>query len=1152
MDIAFGDVLERAFELGIPGLDSGNCALCERRGLPILPVRYAVCRRTRLNEAVTALSPDRVREFTEITLDKTLYSETLRNRSLSSPAKEFLGAATESSVSKYVLRKMRSGYFYMLEESSRTPPTWYAYAVTSDGMFYQFNAHQSPPSHADAGFDCGGSPAEEKRTKALNASLVTLGAADATTRLYFAFIEHPWSAAHLDRLRSTPELRSQVMQQVDLRSWLAGNAQPHAFGVDDLNMVAEYGDGAYAMESEFWPSHGQHQWITGDNLRDIMQTRGWEHYQGRGLILAVKDELGVIEELNAARQEPLQIIERFLGEPGSENRRKLTVLKAVDAFSQHFEDHYIESLEKQQANATDRLEYDVETYDRTVASIDADIRRARWQGDEEAVCRHRARRSAYINRYGSRAKADRERQETITGGNRQRVEERRQRFDDQLPRYYDEQALAVFRQSYDAKVELTRELVSSFDSDYALWLREHLRPVVNRYSDADADYCHGLGIGGLVANALSGGIFSPASACIWTDFAQELDNETSLLRRVMFANVQSLVSRSRRDRKEVAGKEFFDKLMLRQWAGVYASVRDQVEVQPEQLEKRFQFATAALTSIIGSALAALSVSDFALLSMEASAQVTAGTSTKADGATRDSEKIGRGALQSFTRYCQLLCMGQLEMQDDGAKLPLLEKLRLRKRDYYAWLEGIPRHLDTLRRGRPRTPVGDQALQYLNESPDNTIGGNFFVDTLKGEGALDIVVPVAATLRGLDIDIGSWDTGDDADREADVRQSSRAIAASILGATPVNKSIGAGLVTWNATETVLKELNKTGDSDSLKLAAAMVNLAVASMAMAEGYRQVRGASLPGAAGQTPAIGNRGWSMANVFFTQLGNAISMMDAFSKIGEAMKARRQGMPLEDQGKPLVEALFSFASVAVSLLILHPIAAAVSSVVLSLLTGILGPIMQLLVPRACRTWLLRSCLGKWSRGGALRGQIEPFASAAEEMNSLELVFRGVTVDLVWKYDTSTPPRYDFIRGELEENPQENPGGDYLDYQLDKEISLKVTLPKLDRVSLTVELVGWVDERSGVLSEERSVYRYDFSRTHVDDSFSVRVVSGRAATDSVLQELPSVVEKGGGFLVEIVRAISYSDIGMGARLSIVLMSSGAETGIANDDFRIFF
>ncbi|WP_417328713.1 T6SS effector BTH_I2691 family protein [Halomonas cupida] len=1148
MSGSYSDAREKTRAHSASRGESTKCPLCERKGLPILPVRLAVCERTDLNSAIPEVPASRVQELTGVTLDKSLVDGEKQSRTLSENVQKYYSDATGSSVTKYVLRQLRPGYLYILDDSASEPFNWFAYVVTPDGMFYQFSINGAPPAPEEAQFDCGGAPEEEKSHKALNASLVALPTVENEGKLYFAFTEHPWSQGHLNKLRTTPELRDQVMQEIDLKQWLDNQEVPYAFGVDDLSMVAEYSDGAAGMEHEFWPTQPERRLFSREDISTAMDHRlskADDRYQGRGLILVVKDELGVIEELNAYRQQPLELMQEFLGEDGSDNRRQLTVMHAVEAFKENFRNTYLDSTALAE-DETEYLENQDAAYDAGLSSIEARISEARANGDENALLRHQRDKEQYIEVFGWRNNA----LQRNTQSRMAQADNKLADFSQEMSDHYDEARLSLFQNGtpsdnwggYNGRVEIIQQLVTALDEDYSFWVLEHLSTAAKRYSQEDADYYYGLGLSGLVASALSGGIYSSASVYLWSELAKDLDTESSPIGRALFGNMNNLRSRALQDCNSLSGWGYFDEARLKEWRSEFMSLRSRVEnVAAEILEERYQESVSSLIEILGGSFSALAMGETALEVMKATAE--------GDGVSAEARKHGMAALPSLVRYLQLATMGQADMFEDSAELPIMERLHLKKKDYYAWLQSLPQQIDTVRRGHPRSQDSG-AMHYPEGS-----GGNFSLDTLDGDGTLEIVVPVSMSLGFLDINTGTSDdaSNDDQNKSADIARSSLKTAGDVLDAMQVHAATAKSLVTISAVIALSQEFTKTGENkDNLKIFGAFVAFVGAAMGLTEAIVKRRNQAVVGSGGMEWVFtSRRSWVISAKAAKYTGVFFSLYDTGNKLSAAETARKRGVPVEITGN-YIQAAFSGIGIVTALVAGWP--GLVLGLALALLAGYFASAYKALVPLACSTWLdrcfLRRVLDNSGRGW---GQIDPFEDANHEMSSLDMVFRGVTVDLLWGNTT--------IKQETERDKSEDDiavlphmragtgtssiasGYPAIAIQEElagavegKKIKIEVTVPDLDRMELVLVM------RTHESGNEKALFDYLYKKEREGEF--------RAISSSIIgvSEM-GVVSKGEGVCkVSIEKDYENSSLYKSVSLDVSFFDKSGDSDRKDDSF----
>ncbi|MCK0746815.1 T6SS effector BTH_I2691 family protein, partial [Chromohalobacter nigrandesensis] len=514
------------------GLQNGQCEFCERKGLPILPVRYAVCQRNDRNRSIPELPEERIREFTDIGLDKAWDENGEHARTVDDEVRPVITDSTSSQVNKYILRQLRQGYLYLYDQDNPDGMYWYAYAITSDGKYYQFPVAQ-PPTLESTEFPC-----QDKANDALHASLVTLPNPDRSGTLYYAFSEHAWPIEHIRMIGSDPAWRDRHMQKIDIQAWVAGQSQTFAYGTDELAMVAEYSEGANDLGTQFWSSGPQRDLYSRQELQDAMDLRldhAASRYQGRGLILAVKDEAGIIDELNAYRHQALAEAEDFV-QRSDTNRRKLLCKQAIDAFHENFARNY-KTQERQSHDA--EIEQLKQERAEERRAFEESLQKQRREGNQANIDFVSQNANAMERRYEQLIRQVEERHQADLQDADEVIADHR----DQLAELYDKEALDAFYDDYREQTDICQALLALHDSDYALWVKHHLADVIGRYSQSD--YWMGMGLSGLLANGLRGGILSSASGRLWQHLARNVDASDSWVLSALFANQATLVSQAR-------------------------------------------------------------------------------------------------------------------------------------------------------------------------------------------------------------------------------------------------------------------------------------------------------------------------------------------------------------------------------------------------------------------------------------------------------------------------------------------------------------------------------------------------------------------------------------------------------------------------------
>lgn len=187
------------------------CPLCDQKGLPILPLRYAVAR-------------------------TDLVQDSVRAPSLQSPFSAG-GVSLPPEQAQYTLRLLRGGYLYVFNEKRNE---WKAYVVSDDAHLVEFDVYgKAPPQMEDA------EPCARMMQGQTGRCVMIPGAHDPSKlgKVWMSFSEVAWTQKVLER-HSSSQYRGKHMQCIDAAAWVTSNGQaeqPHVasyYGADDR--VAEF------------------------------------------------------------------------------------------------------------------------------------------------------------------------------------------------------------------------------------------------------------------------------------------------------------------------------------------------------------------------------------------------------------------------------------------------------------------------------------------------------------------------------------------------------------------------------------------------------------------------------------------------------------------------------------------------------------------------------------------------------------------------------------------------------------------------------------------------------------------------------------------------------------------------------------------------
>ena len=176
---------------------SASCPFCEKKGLPILPLRYAVAR-TDYDDA----------------------NPGWKALELSSGfGAGVTGIALPEESARYTNRLLRPGYLYVFNEARGE---WKAYVVTELGYLYEFDIkNTTPPDAHEIEFSCFRTGEE------FVARCITVPDAENATQLWLGFSDTAWTQDVWARHRRQA-YRERHMRVVDVQQWVkGGTGQPH-------------------------------------------------------------------------------------------------------------------------------------------------------------------------------------------------------------------------------------------------------------------------------------------------------------------------------------------------------------------------------------------------------------------------------------------------------------------------------------------------------------------------------------------------------------------------------------------------------------------------------------------------------------------------------------------------------------------------------------------------------------------------------------------------------------------------------------------------------------------------------------------------------------------------------------------------------------
>ncbi|MFM0212922.1 hypothetical protein PQQ96_36620 [Paraburkholderia sediminicola] len=242
---------------------TGQCNMCLKKGLPILPVRYSAVAATRahgLNGVPVLMGGNFGAKVLDVAHKKA----------------------------RYTLRTMRYGFIYVFYPKTNK---WQGYAVTAEGYVYGFPLDKPLDRTLEKPFTCKQTGHPEL------AQCITIENADKAGTVYLAFSDVSWTKAVRDRYAAnTKGCRDKRMQPFNAAGWFAkpGGGFPHAASAKEVNKwVTEYkGGAASALVVSPFPYHERaHEYAALNTAMDSLAP-------GKGAVFALWDPIGIAQELN--------------------------------------------------------------------------------------------------------------------------------------------------------------------------------------------------------------------------------------------------------------------------------------------------------------------------------------------------------------------------------------------------------------------------------------------------------------------------------------------------------------------------------------------------------------------------------------------------------------------------------------------------------------------------------------------------------------------------------------------------------------------------------------------------------------------------------------------------------------------------------------
>lgn len=283
-----------------------DCKVCQREGIPVLPLRIAV-------------------------VPNGMVSSGWQPNIQPQPAPSLKGGEY-----KYALRTLRMGYLYVLlkpKESNGDKKTWQGYEVTTEGALRQFEATLMPEC------DAVESLCSACRTQGhCNAGSFINFDTKKYSEAWLAFSSDPWSDDVLSQYEKEPsEERFTHIILDSLQS--APSAEKGEFAIDSAlsslkEKVAEYATLLYPwLEKINEPEGGMHGFYSrqdestsfGDYVDRITQ-----QYQCPPVAITLTDSVGIIQELKAGQLQLVSAMEDYISQP--ETMHKHIIALAIENY----------------------------------------------------------------------------------------------------------------------------------------------------------------------------------------------------------------------------------------------------------------------------------------------------------------------------------------------------------------------------------------------------------------------------------------------------------------------------------------------------------------------------------------------------------------------------------------------------------------------------------------------------------------------------------------------------------------------------------------------------------------------------------------------------------------------------------------------------
>ena len=291
-----------------------DCKFCNKDGMLILPLRYAVVVGDPVPSGIQSLPSTLGDKVSDLVLTQA----------------------------KYAPRSLREGYLYVLLKRSGKY-YWQGYFVTEDAYLYKFPI--STPPQIPVAFTC------EPGICGVDASMIAIEKAELVEKVYLIFTPNAMTLETLKKYQANPDERvaKGQMQAFEPAAWKKGSrSQKHSLQAKDLGkhvpefVICHQGEAAaksalgVTMQSQLYPATSTayrtdpEKFSRGPNRLDVIEKK-IQSLESAAFVLF--DHIGITQELNDFRNAGLAGIDAFLNKVDRNkvsNQRKLEVMMAID------------------------------------------------------------------------------------------------------------------------------------------------------------------------------------------------------------------------------------------------------------------------------------------------------------------------------------------------------------------------------------------------------------------------------------------------------------------------------------------------------------------------------------------------------------------------------------------------------------------------------------------------------------------------------------------------------------------------------------------------------------------------------------------------------------------------------------------------------